>query len=482
MPGMLNGVVAGPVDPDEYVIGAGDVFELVIVGQLTKDVFVTVGPEGLIVVPGAGIVRLGGLTLSAGRREVQRVLGTAYRGVQLDLHLVQVRLMRVYVVGDVEAPGPVEIPATSRVSDALGLKVPLEGASTRNIRVRRSDSPEIIADLALFNRTGRYERNPYLREGDIVLVPPAVDFVEISGAMAHPGRYELGPADSLHTLFDLAGGPLAETLVDRALLVRWKNVSQPESAFFNVEDVYRRRFNPVIHEGERVYVYFTPSYHELFQASILGEVERPGAYPLALGTTRVADLVRSAGGFRPRANLQAIRVYRASRAAQENDIELDRLSRLSRSEMTETEYEVMRTRMSARREDFRVDWARLQQSPELNILMAPGDVVRVDPVLAAVRVEGEVLRPGLVDFNPHWKIVDYVKMAGGFSNRADQAKVLIARSVTGQTLHARDVQSLAPGDMIWVPVRPDKTVWENMQTVIVVAAQVATVVIALRAF
>jgi protein involved in polysaccharide export with SLBB domain len=473
-------MVAGPVDPDLYIVGPGDVFQLVMTGRVTRADVVAVGPEGSLVIPGWGAVSLSGLTLTESRRELQRVLGPGFRGVSLDIHLVQVRQMRIHVIGDVQSPGPVIIPATSRVSDAFGYKAPAEGASQRNIQVRRVDGKTLIADLTLFNRTGRYDLNPYLREGDIVRVPPAVDFLEIQGAVAHPGRYELGPADSLRTLFELAGGPLPATLVQGALLVRWHSATQPESVFFNVEDVYARQFNPVMNEGERVYVYFTPAYHELHQASILGEVQRPGTYPLSLGKTRLADLVSSAGGFRPRADLSTIRVYRASQAAPEHDIELERLSRLSRSEMTDTEYEVLRTRLTARREDFRVDWNRIDQSPELNILIAPGDVIRVDPILASVRVEGEVRRPGLVDFESRFGVPDYVHLAGGYSNRAAPGKVLITRTVTGQTLRAKDVQEIAPGDMIWVPERPDKTLWENLQTLITVAAQVATVVIAVR--
>lgn len=475
-----GGMVAGPVDPDEYVVGAGDVFQLVFTGRVTRDVLVPVSPEGSIAVPGWGTVRLAGLTLTESRHELDRALTGAFRGVRVDLLLVQVRLMRVHVIGDVQAPGPVTIPATSRVSDALGLKSVQEGASQRNIQVHRVDGKVLVADLTLFNRTGRYEQNPYLREGDIVRVPPAVDFVEIQGAVAHPGRYELGPADSLRTLFELAGGPLPATLVRGALLVRWQSAARSESLFFDVGDVYQRRFNPVLAEGERIYVYFTPAYHELHQASILGEVERPGTYPLALGKTRITDLVTSSGGFRPRADLSTIRVYRASTISREPDPELDRLSRLSRSEMTDTEYEVLRTRLTRRREDFRIDWRRIEQSPELNVLIAPGDVIRVDPILASVRVEGEVRRPGLVDFEPRFGVQDYVRLAGGYSNRSNQGKVLVTRSVTGQTLRVQDVEGIAPGDMIWVPERPDKTLWENLQTLITVAAQLATVIIAVR--
>ena len=42
------------------------------------------------------------------------------------------------------------------------------------------------------------------------------------------------------------------------------------------------------------------------------------------------------------------------------------------------------------------------------------------------------------------------------------------------------MQSVAPGDLIWVPERPDVTFWQRLQTLLAVAAQVATVIVVVR--
>jgi len=101
-------------------------------------------------------------------------------------------------------------------------------------------------------------------------------------------------------------------------------------------------------------------------------------------------------------------------------------------------------------------------------------------LIASVRVEGEVLRPGIVEFEPRRRTESYIALAGGFSERADYSKVRITRSVTGQSLRARDVQAVAPGDLIWVPERSDVTLWQHVQTLIAVTAQVATILILVR--
>ena len=289
----------------------------------------------------------------------------------------------------------------------------------------------------------------------------------------------LAPGDSLSTLLALAGGVLGES-TDDATLVRFRDATHTDTVSFHVSDVIAGRFDVTLQDGDHAFVYFHPGYHQLARASIFGEVKRPGTYPLTPGSTRISALVAGAGGFLPGADLATLRVFRANRLAGESDPEVERLAALSRKEMTASEYEVLRARLSVRREDFRVDWNRLQTEPDLDMALQDGDVLRVDPVLPSVRVEGEVRRPGLIRYEPGRKIDEYVKLAGGFSERAATSQVRITRSVTGQTILARDADGLQPGDMVWVPERGEPATWQSLQNILVVLAQLATVIVVVR--
>jgi len=472
-------IVTAPVDPETYVVGPGDVFLLTLSGRVSESDQVTVGPEGDMVVPGVGTIRVSGLKLNEARRKVLHWLEDEFRGVRVDLQLARVRMMRVYVTGDVKEPGATEVPATSRLSEVLPAALLEEGASRRNVELKHRDGTKLIGDLELFNRTGRNDLNPYLEDGDIIRVPTAVEFVEVRGAVARPERYELGPADSLRTLLDMAGGPLPAAQADQCLLVRWRTPTQAESLRFALADVYSGAANPPLRDGDHAYVFYTSRFHALEQAAIYGEVENPGSYPLVTGQSRLSHLVKAAHGFLARADLSTIRVYRAVRSA-DTDPEFDRLIRLSRAEMTDTEYEILRSKLAARREDYRVDWFRLEQSSELDILLRDGDIVRVDPLIASVRVEGEVKRPGIIEYEPRRSVAAYIDLAGGLSERAEGTKVRVTRAVTGQSLRARDVQAVAPGDLIWVPERPDVTFWQHVTQLIAVTAQVAIIYTAVR--
>lgn len=478
----LLGNVIGPVDGATYIIGPGDELEIHFSGAIAQSIMLAVGPEGFAYIRGFGTARIGGLSLDQARRELRRVVGgDLRRDVVLDIQLARVRMLRVFPAGEVANTAPVELPATARASEALAagnLVTPL--GSRRNVELRRRDGTREFADLERYVRLGDLRGNPLLRDDDVLFVPPARAFIEASGAVAHPVRLELGPADSLSDLLDLCGGALPSARRDRALFVRWNGPTTRDSLWIGLDDILARRFDPPLRDGDRLFVYSLPEYHRLESASIVGEVQSPGVYPLQPGVTHLSDLVRAAGGFGPRADLSAIRIYRPRPDTGESDIEFERLSRLSRNEMTTSEYDRLRTRLVQRRADFRVDWNRLSRVPAEDIALVNGDVVRVDPTVATVRVEGEVRRPGLVRYEPGTTLARYISDAGGFSARSAGNRTLITRAVTGQTLPAREVSSIEPGDMIWVPERPDRSIWQNIGTLIAVSAQVATLIIAVR--
>ncbi len=470
----------GPVDPATYRVGPGDVLLLQMWGKLSRSVPIEVGPEGTVLVPGAAVVHVAGRPLGDVRTEVLELMGKRYRDVNMDLRLARPRTFRVYLTGQVQRPGPVDASGALRVGDVLTGDQLLGGASHRRIEVRHADGTREYCDLDLFLQTGNAALNPWLRDGDVIQVPTATEFVWAQGAVARPGRFEAGVKDSLLDLLHLAGDPLPAAQAERVLLVRFKDPFTPESLWVSLADVYSRRQNLPLEDGERLYVYYIPEYHLQHEASIMGEVQRPGVYPIREGIERLSHLVNAAGGFRPTADLSAIRVHRKSTTSQERDQELERLLRLSRRDLTSTEYEVLRTKLAGQQQAYRVDWDRLQRNEDLDLLLLDGDTVFVERLVPSIRVDGEVRRPGILNYVAGRSIGDYVNQAGGFTNRAWQGKVRVTRAVTGQTMLARNVRTLDPGDFVWVPEKPDVTAWEQARDLLAVLGSVATVIIAVQ--
>lgn len=473
--------MAGPVDAATYRVGPGDILQLQLWGRLSRNWLLQVGPEGYVLLPGSGSVQVDGRTLADVRGEVLRHLRGLFRGVSMDLRLARPRTFRIYLTGQVKVPGPTQATGAHRVVDVLPDGAMRDDASRRRVEVMHLDGTREIADLDLFLLTGRKTLNPLVRDGDVIHVPVATDFVWAQGALARTGRFELGTQDSLLSLFHLAGDPIPAADITRALLVHWRDPFTPESLWVRLDDVYAGRTNPPLQEGARLYVYYLPQYHLQHEAFVFGEVARPGAFPITEGRHRLSDLIKAAGDFLPTASLSAVQVHRRGPGGANKDPELERLLHLSRDQLTISEYGTLRTKLASLREDYRVDWQRLKRTPgDLDLLLRDGDIVRVDRLVNSIRVDGEVRRPGILTYRPGLDADDYIRQVGGFTDRAWRDRIRVTRAVTGQTLPARNVRSLDPGDFVWVPERPDKTIWDNSREILTALAQVATVIVAIR--
>jgi len=116
---------------------------------------------------------------------------------------------------------------------------------------------------------------------------------------------------------------------------------------------------------------------------------------------------------------------------------------------------------------------------DLDPLLQDGDIVHVDRLVPSVRVEGQVKRPGYVDFAPGRKLGEYIRLAGGFTERSARSAVRVSRGITGQIVPARSLREVQPGDFVWVPERPDVNVWGVFRDIVTVAGQVAVIIFTL---
>jgi polysaccharide export outer membrane protein len=183
-------------------------------------------------------------------------------------------------------------------------------------------------------------------------------------------------------------------------------------------------------------------------ASVLGEVAKPGIYPV-LGERRLFDLISAAGGLTDRAG-KLITVTRRDRPKEPINLNLTR------------------------------DPA---QSPEVNIEVQPGDTIVVSKA-GLVYVVGEVGHPSgfIMENNENMTVLQAIAMANGVTaySALDAAK-LIRRTSSGPqeipiplkkilTAQAADV-SLQPEDIVFVPRRAGKRAVERTVEAIL---QVAT--------
>jgi len=478
--GPVVAVLAGPVDPKAYRLGPGDGLSLELSGRIERQTPLLVDAEGRLRVPEAGVLAVAGRTLAEVRADVLARLRPIYPSAQVDLRLVSVRSFKVYVAGQVETPGAVQASAATRASEVLAGALALRAeASRRNIELRRRDGSKLRVDLDAFSFLGRTDGNPYLEDGDVLIVPPRGERLFAYGAFARPGEFERAEGDRVADLVDLAGGLRPGSDPSSARLVRFVGDSRFDTTVVDLSGLGTDR-GPELEHQDRLYVRELPDYRRARNVTVSGEIRLPGVYAIAEGTDRLSRVLAEAGGLTDAAAPDRVLIFRPSAVPSQGDIEFERLSRLSRSEMTDNEYQTFKTKLASRQAAYVVDVRKLANDTEYDILLKDSDLILIDRSMQAVRVAGEVQRPSLLEFEAGRSGRDYIKLAGGFTRRADDDKVRLTRAGTNQTILLAEADEVRPGDFIWVPEKKEVDFWGVFKDVILVAGSVATIIILIR--
>ncbi len=256
-----------------------------------------------------------------------------------------------------------------------------------------------------------------LQPGDRIRVYP-VDvqeirekFVTISGAVKNPGQYRLQENMTLEDLILRAGGFTEDALLDWAEVTRLPKGADPErfeqlavrievpmaediddveAISFALDDTARalrgaRTFR--LQHRDRVYIRSNPAFRPQQTVTVSGEVWYPGTYTILRENETLADVLERAGGVRPTGYLKGARLIRDMERA-------------------------------------------IRRDPRHNVILLPGDEIRVPPKPGTVVVRGNVRRPGLVKYVPGRRVGYYIERAGGLD---EDSKVILVTQADGGT-------------------------------------------------
>ncbi|HET9951114.1 MAG TPA: SLBB domain-containing protein [Candidatus Eisenbacteria bacterium] len=468
---------AGRVDPDTYRVGPGDEFAFRS-SDLLDPKILRVGPSGEILIPDAGALPVAGLTIRAMEANVREALRPFIRGNGFFLTLSRPRRFRAMVVGDVERPGAVLLQAPVRASDAIEAAGGVSPGGARRGIVSRRGADSLWVDLVRFERAGDLGANPLVFETDVVVVPTATRRVEIAGAVAHPEVYDLAPGDRASTLVAVAGGVLPRAALDAAALSRAPAPGIPEAPPFRLGAALAEPGgpdDPLLEEGDRLFVPEQAHWRESARVVVEGEVARPGPYSIQDGVDRVGALLDRAGGFTDWADRAAVRIERGTDAAIRDSAFL-RLAREQDALLTESERAYVLAVSRERRALSLGVGAFLERGDaRADVPLLDGDRIVVPRRAITVMVQGEVMLPGHVPFQEGKSAVDYVKAAGGFTSKADKRATRVTLAATGRAVGIYDTGILHAGDIVWVPARGPRSGWAVTKDILTIAVQAATI-------
>jgi polysaccharide biosynthesis/export protein len=272
-----------PVGPD-YVVGPGDGLSIDLWGGVSQRLFRTVDGEGRVVLPEAGPLLVSGKSLGEVQEAVQHALRTQFRDVSADVSLLRLRTVRVYVVGEVSAPGAYDVSSLSTPLNALFAAggVTARG-SLRNIEHFRGKEllEEVDAyDLLLRGIRGNLSR---LENGDSLRIPPLGPTATVDGMVRRPATYELRGETNLDELLDLAGGILPAAAlqhieVQRMEAHKLRTMLSLDLSESSDKDSLRAAFEKfAIQDGDEVHIFPIAPYNT-DSIYLEGHVLRPGRY------------------------------------------------------------------------------------------------------------------------------------------------------------------------------------------------------------
>jgi polysaccharide export outer membrane protein len=140
----------------------------------------TVNPDGNLQLPLIGSVRMVGMTLDEIKREVNlHYRQRGYLGVEIEPRLTRQAPHFIYVMGEVNKPGRIELLGPTTVTQALamaeGIKV---GGNMRQIVVfRRAEDWRLMATMLdikaeLWGKRPNPADEIWIRDSDLIIVPP----------------------------------------------------------------------------------------------------------------------------------------------------------------------------------------------------------------------------------------------------------------------------------------------------------------------
>jgi polysaccharide export outer membrane protein len=479
-----------PISRTEYQLGPGDLVDVAIFGDYNEVFSIPVTPEGSLVVPTIGIVRVLGLTLDAAEDRVRALVGRFYRNAEVRLALSRVRTFKVFVVGDVPEPGMREASAATRVSEVLGGTTGLSGqveaggpVMRRNVTLRRTGGQELKLDLRRFLQTGDVASNPTLREGDAVIVPAVDERVDVVGRVHFEGQYEYRAGETLAQLLEVVNGGAGfpANAADTVRLVRFADAQRrTEHVFTRAEAMGAQGRQFALRPFDAVYVPEVGNYKRQQSARVEGAVVRPGTYPIRPDTTTVRDLVGMAGGFAPNASLVEATLRRTEPAQSTNRSTLENVPP---ELLSEDERRLLQVRSQGDAGTVVVDFENLftAGASGLDVPLQAGDVLSVPESRNQVTVLGGVRTPGILPFQPGQSVSFYIRLAGGYSRNADASDVRVLKARQGTPMHWRDVKELEPGDTVIVPFRERRGLQATLASVQTVVSTFSGILLAILA-
>ncbi len=428
-----------PVD-SSYTLGPGDILTVNFYGANVQNIEAVVSREGKIILPLLGPVNLLGMTFGQASKYLENKVKTELIGTEANLSIKEVRSISVYLLGEAYKPGRYVLSGLSTITNALFVSGGVsEMGSLRNIQLKRNNKIVTTYDFYDFLLGGSLEFDLRLEDGDVIFIPFIEDSVTVGGAFKRPHRYEIKKGETLNDVIMLAGGFNSNVMSDSKI-----ELSRID------RDAFKRVILPLsmkddnlvkIYDGDVINISSTSGL-EPQTIKLSGEINKPGEYSIQPGD-RIIDIIDRAGGYTDQAYAQG-GIYLRETVAESQKIAFERsadelentivdiISKDAISEITEFTLmplsaliERLRREEPLGRMVVELDYLKLKTNPVANFSVKDGDTLYIPKRPNFVSIVGEVLNTTSVSFDPNLGVEEYVELAGGLNDSADEDRIFV---------------------------------------------------------
>lgn len=465
--------------PDDYLLGLGDQIIIQYYGAESEDYNIEIDRNGSILLPKVGPINLNGLMLYEAQELIRSRVNSQLVGVNATVSIGKTKYINIFIAGNVEAPGVYSMPALSRVTHALYLAGGITDLGTyRNIQVKRGGKLIGKVDLYDFLINGDNSSDINLRSNDVILVGGSEKNLQITGAVKRTGIFELKGGEDAKTLISYAGG-LAPGADTEAVIYSSLTSDIPNKILdFSSKDGFNFFDGDSIHFKFRASTYkkvnssnYALQKSSAIRVNIQGEVNYPGTYLMAAGE-RISNLLERAGGptesafmdgaVFTREKVRQREAFRARELAEEvrrQVVSSSQTQSTNRLEVSEVEFITEQLENYTGIGRIIIDLPRaLAGRNDADLILADGDALFIPGRSNTVTVFGEVRRQSSYVYNPQFEVEDYLTLAAGMTQLADEENIYIIKAngnvaqPKGGWFKYGSEKLLSEGDTIIVPV------------------------------
>ena len=479
-----------------YAVAIGDIVQIRLWGAFEFDAALTVDPKGNIFLPNAGPIKVLGVRNQDLQRQVEAAVAKVFRAnVSSYASLAAAQPVRIFVSGFVNRPGlysGTSMDSLLHYLDQAGGIDPERG-SFLTVQVKRGQQVRASANLYDFLLNGTLPLTQ-LADGDVIFVAPRQNTVKVAGLAENAKRFEF--ADDSRSVADLIKLAKPKAAATHVRVVRNTGATK-NTEYYPLAEAAR----VTLHNGDDL-EFTADKKPGTITVRVEGEHQSAQEYVLPYGA-RMAELLKQIE-YSERSDKENLQLFRQSIKARQKQMLETSLKSLETAALTArsgTNDEAILRKQEA---ELILQWVErakkieptgqvviAQAESRNDLLLENGDILRVPTKDGLVLVSGEVLFPNAVAFDSSLGLDDYIRRAGGYTQNADSARIIVARR-DGSFIEAGGKRGFFSSEPVRVAIRAgdevlvlpkidvkSRQIWKDMTQIIYQIAVSAKVVFGL---